>query len=70
VIALNKDHAARDAAFEQTQSWSFVRVVRLIPVCCGNAMVQIGEGAGRRRYYRCKVCKRTANGQTTREKLP
>ncbi len=64
------DNEARDKAFEQTKSWRFVKVVRVIPVCCGRAMVRIGEGAGRMRYYRCKVCKNKAHGTTTREYLP
>lgn len=70
MIATNVDNEARDQAFEQTKSWRFVRVTRIIPVCCGRAMIRIGEGAGRTRYYRCKVCKAKAHGTTTRDYLP
>jgi tRNA(Ile2) C34 agmatinyltransferase TiaS len=47
-----------------------MRVTRLIPMCCSQPMIQIGEGKGRKRYYRCKECENTANGMTTRENLP
>lgn len=75
MIALNRDmqHAARDAALEQTQTWSFIRVTRTIPVCpvCQRAMVRYSGGPGRTRYYKCMTtdCKQTGTGQTSREYL-
>lgn len=51
-------------------SEKFVRITKVIPLCCNKQMLRIGEGKGRKRYYRCGVCGKTANGTTTKENLP
>jgi hypothetical protein len=45
-----------------------VRIVYLIPVCCGKKMVQYsgGRSVGRRRYYKC-TCGNKAPGSVHRE---
>lgn len=47
-----------------------MKVVRLIPMCCGEPMLQTGGSDGRKRYYKCALCKAKASGTTTRERLP
>lgn len=59
MIALNRDvsNEARDAAFEQTKSWRFVR--RDVPICPDhNEAMRAYMTRGRITYYacRCKDC--------------
>lgn len=66
----NTNNDAKDDAFSQHINVArFVRIIRIVPVCHGHQMLRIGEGKGRVRYYRCKVCAATASGVTTRENV-
>jgi hypothetical protein len=71
VITLERkgEHEARDKAFEQVV-FRFIRVTRIIPVCCNHAMKRYSGGGGTRLvYYKCDACGNRANGTTTREKF-